>query len=296
MPVFLRAVTGLLVFLGVLCSPLHFTLSGHLVDDRKTPGSIQLADQNQSTPPPLTPTPQPVEKVSPPAAERNESPQLPPEVLTPLRESQAAQPPLIENTQIIKRVDTKGQVGITFDDGPIAGMTELYLQVLEKHDTRATFFMLGQQVSTYPELAQKVINQGSEIGSHSWRHSRLDQLEQVEVVTDLQNVAQQVYDTVGQEISLLRPPYGRHSETVVTAARELSQQVIMWDVDPRDWEDPAPQQIVNSIMDQVKPGSIIILHEGHQNTLLALPEIIQKLRERDLEPVPVSKLLAGSGS
>lgn len=286
MPFFLRTFTGLLVFLSVLCSPLHFSLSDHLVEDRKTPGSMQLYDQSTIT----------VESVQPPATKRSESPQIPPEELTPLRESQAAQPPPAESTQIVKRVNVQGKVGISFDDGPHPGMTELYLQVLKKYDTRATFFILGQQVSIYPELAEKVIHQGSEIGSHSWRHSRLDQMELDEIVADLQSVAQQVYDTVGKEISLLRPPYGRHSETVVAAARELNQQIIMWDVDPRDWEDPAPEKIVASIMDQVKPGSIIILHEGHQNTLLALPEIIQKLRERNLEPVPVSKLLAGSGS
>jgi len=295
MPFFLRVATGLLVFFGILCSPVHFSLSDHLVDDRKTTVNIKLDNQSTITPPPPAPTPQPVKIVSPPPPKQTESPRIAPEVLTPLRESQAAQTSPAENTKIIKRVDVQGKVGISFDDGPLPGMTELYLQVLEKHDTRATFFMLGQQVSNHPELAQMVINQGSEIGSHSWGHSRLDQLEQDDVLADLQNVADQVYDTVGQGISLLRPPYGRHSETVIAAAQELNQQVIMWDVDPRDWENPAPEKIVTTIMEQVKPGSIIILHEGHQNTLQALPVIIQRLRERNLEPVTVSELLAGSG-
>ncbi|SFR08332.1 polysaccharide deacetylase family protein [Desulfoscipio geothermicus] len=289
----LRAVIGALVFLGVFFYPFQFTLS------RQSLGYHSWQELNQQTSKSTAASSlsvtgqQSAETKLPQAGNKGKSPQISsqPEKMLPLpRQSTAVDPPPVEYPQIMKRVEVKGKVGISFDDGPFPGMTEQYLDVLEKYDTRATFFMVGQRVSLYPELARKVIEQGSEIGSHSWWHGRLDQLETGQVFADLQSVAEQVYDIVGKEVSLLRPPYGRHSEAMVAAAQELNQQLILWDVDPRDWEDPPPEEIVAKILNQTIPGSIIVLHEGHKNTLQALPEIIQKLRERDLEPVPISEL------
>lgn len=196
-----------------------------------------------------------------------------------------------EPAQPIRRLDVQNKVGLSFDDGPNPKMTGQYLKVLQEHNVKATFFMVGQQVKYYPGEAQKVIQQGSEIGSHSWRHARLDKLQAKEIKADFHSVVEQVYATTKSTTSLFRPPYGRLNETVLAAAQQLNQQVILWDVDPRDWENPTPQQIVQRVLNQVKPGSIILLHEGYPNTLEALPMIITKLRERGLEPVPVSELL-----
>ncbi|MGB3932370.1 MAG: xylanase, partial [bacterium] len=76
---------------------------------------------------------------------------------------------------------------------------------------------------------------------------------------------------------------------------ELGQQLVLWNVDPRDWDKASTREIVNRVMAQVRPGSIILLHEGHPNTIKALPQIIEKLRERGLEPVSVSELLQSYG-
>ncbi len=194
--------------------------------------------------------------------------------------------------QLIRRVNgVNNLVAITFDDGPIPQMTAQYLAVLDEFNVRATFFMVGQNINQYPELAGKVLRYGSEIGSHSWRHARLDKLTADEISEDLSLAEYQVQINLGQQVNLFRPPYGIRNDTILAVAKELSYQVIIWDVDPRDWEDPPPEYIVASVLGQVQPGSIILLHEGHPNTLKALPVIIQKLRERGLEPVTVSELL-----
>ncbi len=217
----------------------------------------------------------------------------PDQSLTPQTPITPAVNPTSEVTnQLIKRVDgIDNMVALTFDDGPYPQMTAEYLAVLDKLNVRATFFMVGQRIKAYPELARKVVQYGSEIGSHSWQHARLDQLTADAIAEDLRLVGDQVQINLGREISLLRPPYGRHNDNVLAVAKQLSYKVIIWDVDPRDWENPSPEKIIASVLEQVKPGSIIIMHEGHPNTLKALPVIIQKLRERGLEPVPVSEML-----
>jgi len=291
--VFLRVATGVLVFLGVFFYPFQYPISSQSPLYNPWQGLNQQVNQSTETLPPSVVSRQPARTKHTTAGDQGKS--LPvllrPEEILPLpRESMAAELPPVEYPQIIKRVEVKGKVGISFDDGPYPGITEQYLDILEKYNTRATFFMVGQRVSLYPEPARKVIEQGSEIGNHSWGHGRLDELKTEQVLADLQSVTEQVYDIVGQKVDFMRPPYGCYSEAVVAAARELNQHLVLWDVDPRDWEDPPPEEIVAKIMNQTKPGSIIILHEGHKNTLQALPEIIKKLRERDLEPVPISKL------
>lgn len=232
---------------------------------------------------------EPTEVVAPETPENITNPG---ESLTPQSPAPPVLPASNTGNQLIKRVDgTHNMVAITFDDGPFPQMTEQYLAVLDKLNARATFFMVGQRIEYYPELACRVVEQGSEIGSHSWQHARLDELTAEAIAEDMRLVANQVQAAVGQTVSLLRPPYGGRSDVLLATAEQHGYKVIIWDVDPRDWEDPPPDQIVASVLGQVQPGSIIVMHEGRVNTLQALPVIIQKLRERGLEPVTVSEML-----
>lgn len=207
-------------------------------------------------------------------------------------EAEPLKPARPEPLQVVYRAEADDRVGLSFDDGPHPRLTERYLEVLDQYHVQATFFVVGERVHLFPEAARLVAEQGNEIGSHSWRHARLDELDLETVSGDLASVAREVYATTGQEVTLFRPPYGRYAEPVLAAAQSLHQQVVLWNTDPRDWEDPSPAEITRRVLEQAKPGSIIILHEGHQNTLKALPKIIEGLRDRRLEPVPVSELLA----
>lgn len=197
------------------------------------------------------------------------------------------------NLAPVYRQDVPGKVGLSFDDGPYPGLTEKYLEVLTRYEVTATFFMVGERVRWFPELAQKVTAQGSEIGSHSQKHARLDQEEAAAVLADLQAAAGEIKRATGQQVRLFRPPYGRYSQALLAAAGQVNQRVILWSVDPRDWEDPLPEVIAQQVLAKARDGAIIILHEGHKNTLEALPAIIAGLRQQQLEPVPVSLLLAG---
>ncbi|HHW92414.1 MAG TPA: polysaccharide deacetylase family protein [Firmicutes bacterium] len=213
------------------------------------------------------------------------------QILLPPQRAVAAELPLPELPELVYNGTVVDKVAITFDDGPYPGKTEQYLEILSQYGIEGTFFVVGEQAQRNPAQLQMIVEQGSELGSHSWAHGRLDKMPLELVLSDLKRVAELVYDITGQEIKYIRPPYGRYSRAVIEAAGELKQQLVLWNVDPRDWDKPTAEQIVSRVMEQVRPGSIIILHEGHQNTIEALPLIIERLQGQGLQPVPVSELL-----
>lgn len=234
---------------------------------------------------------------SPPAGGGEPEPSLGPgQVLAAEREPVTLDPGVETEPDLepVYRQDVPGKVGLSFDDGPYPGLTEEYLEVLTRYQVTATFFVVGERVRWFPDPARQVTAQGSEIGSHSQEHARLDQEEMAAVLADLQTAAGEIERATGQQVRVFRPPYGRHSEALLAAAGQVGQRVILWSVDPRDWEDPPPERIAQRVLAQARDGAIIILHEGHKNTLEALPAIITGLRKQQLEPVPVSRLLAGS--
>ena len=310
----LRIFMGTLVFISIIFYPLPLWAPAKSIPAdlwlRLQPAFVQQTIANKAELPKpasnLPPAPQLAEGATdaapPPAAATAEA------VETSTTETLPADTSQEENSQIAAeqkevptetppsfyRLDVPDKVAITFDDGPCPGMTEQYLEVLQAYDIQSTFFVIGRQASLYPETAEKIIAQGSEIGSHSWQHNQMDQLKPEQITADLEETAAQIYALLGQETLFFRPPYGRGSADVLTAAQELDQKLVYWDVDPRDWKNPLPEEIVKRVMEQVKPGSIIILHEGRQNTLAALPGIIEGLQARGLQPVSVSALLSAA--
>jgi len=195
--------------------------------------------------------------------------------------------------QLIRRVEgVDNMVALTFDDGPYPEKTDEYLAVLEKYNAHATFFLVGQRMQYYPELAQKIVQSGQEVSSHSWSHARLDKMGADSIRQDFELVNEQAQSILGKSLNLFRPPYGGSNSTLLEVAGQMGYYSITWDVDPQDWEGYSPENIVSNILQFAQPGSIILLHEGRQNTLDALPAIISGLRERGLEPVSVSVLMS----
>lgn len=311
----LRIFMGTLVLISIIFYPLPLWAPAKSISAdlwlRLRPAFVQQTIVNKAEPPQpasnLPPAPQPAEgdanTIPPQTAATEAAEPLTPEILpadisreenpqTAAEQQKKAFP--VEIPPAFYRLDVPDKVAITFDDGPCPGMTEQYLEVLQAYDIQSTFFVIGRQVGLYPETAGKIIAQGSEIGSHSWLHAPLDQLKPEQIAADLEETAAQIYTLLGQETLFFRPPYGRGSADVLTATQKLDQKLVYWDVDPRDWKNPLPEEIVKRVMEQVKPGSIIILHEGRQNTLAALPGIIEGLQARGLQPVSVSALLSAA--
>lgn len=182
------------------------------------------------------------------------------------------------------------RVALTFDDGPVPGWTEKYLEVLREEHVPATFFFVGREVVRDPQLVRAVAAAGHEIGAHSFSHRKLTGLKKPQVEAELWDSGTALYQITNQPVAYFRPPYGASNAGVTQAAKALGLTQVLWNVDPRDWEAPGAQHIVNHVVNHVRPGAVILLHEGKPGTYDALPALIHKLRSQGYEFVTVSQL------
>ncbi len=189
-------------------------------------------------------------------------------------------------------------VALTFDDGPTPYSSPAILSFLESTHTPATFFVLGQYAKAYPSLVRREAADGFTIGVHTWSHPDMRLLTPAQRAWQFVATVQQIHADAGQNycIWLWRPPYGSYNTSIVRQAGLYGLTTIMWNVDPADWSRPGTMTIVNRVLSQVRPGSIILLHDGpaaREQTAAALPYILDGLRARGLTPVSLPQLLLG---
>ncbi len=183
-------------------------------------------------------------------------------------------------------------VALSFDDGP-SPLTPRFVRMLRANRAVATFFMIGRQVTDgYQGTLQTELREGDALGDHTWSHP--DLLTSGEVRGQLQRTLQVIHRLSGYTPCVFRPPYGDYDTSVINTARSLGLATILWNVDPSDWALPGVSAIVQRVLAQVRPGSIILSHDGggpREQTLAAYPLIISKLRERGYRFLTVPQLL-----
>ena len=185
-------------------------------------------------------------------------------------------------------------VALTFDDGPWPTSTRQVLQVLERMHVDATFFMVGYLMERYPEIVTRVERAGMTIGTHSWVHPYrtpfIDLLPH-RIQTEVERPADLLRRRFDIEPTLFRAPGGSYDPYVIRTAREAGMRIVQWSVDPGDYRDGAsPGGIAASVLRNVRPGSIVLLHDGGGNqsaTVRALPRIIRGIRAMGLELVAI---------
>ena len=169
---------------------------------------------------------------------------------------------------------------LTFDDGPSEWWTPRILEVLARYDAHATFFALGEQVDASPEMAAAVLAAGHSIGNHSLTHQTFEGVTRTGFLRELLGTQTQLE---GQGSACLRPPYGAIDANTRVYAAEQGYRVVLWDVDPQDWRRPGVTEIAAGVIDRVKPGDVILLHDGggeRSQTVLALEIILRTLGEQ----------------
>ena len=177
-------------------------------------------------------------------------------------------------------LSTEKVVALTFDDGPKPGVTEPLLDVLRQERVPATFFVIGRHVMEYPELTKQIVEAGMEIANHSYTHRNLTRLSQTEVAREVMQTQAAVQSVTGRAPRFLRPPGGNWNPRVARTARSWGLTPCMWTVDVYGSEVIGAQQVADAVLAQVRPGSIILMHNGKVSTLQALPTIIRALRSR----------------
>jgi peptidoglycan/xylan/chitin deacetylase (PgdA/CDA1 family) len=194
------------------------------------------------------------------------------------------------------------KVAITFDDGPDPEVTPLILDALAKYGARATFFMIGRHLARSPAIAERAVREGHEIGNHSWQHAYLPNLFSTRAaLADTERVEELIRSLTKRGGPIpYRPPVGLKSPELARAAHARQLELIAWSVHSRDTLDSDPQRIARRVLARIRPGDIVLMHDGHQNSMThrhagaqALPLILAGLRELDLEAVTVQELLSG---
>lgn len=207
----------------------------------------------------------------------------------------------LRNGQVVKQVvTTKKVVALTFDDGPSTTFTPQVLDILKEHNATATFFVVGKRAEQYPELIKRAADEGHEIANHTYNHP-MSPVKAGRLAEELDKTDEVVFGVTGKHTQYFRPPGGKCTRATVEPALDKGYKVILWTAqeDPKDWADPGVQQIVSRVVDHVRNGSIIILHDcggDRTQTMEALPKIIQGLRDKGYEFVSVSSLLKGGNT
>jgi peptidoglycan/xylan/chitin deacetylase (PgdA/CDA1 family) len=184
------------------------------------------------------------------------------------------------------------EVAIGFDDGP-APDTSQFVTMLERSHAQATFFMIGEQVdASYRATLLRELRDGDVLGDHTFTHP--DLVTSGEVSAELQKTIAAIRSLTGYTPCVFRPPYGDYDQSVIQTARSLGLATVLWNVDPSDYTQPGTSTIVARVLEQVRPGSIIISHDGggpRGQTLAAYPTIIARLRAQGYRIVTIPQLL-----
>ena len=294
------------------------TLAGDELDYRL---DIQLQGRPSTSPPPsssksptpdtLTATPEAVaptatseaatpaatpEAAAPTATPEAAAPTATPEAAAPTATPEAAAPVTPTQASPVSGVQPPSGGGLfvylTFDDGPSAPFTGQVLDLLARFNAKGTFFALGTNAQTMPELTRRAALEGHSFGNHTMSHGSLQGIDHDAFFNEV-TAAQSVIDELVGAASTrcLRPPYGATDSFTRAYAAELGYAVVLWDVDPRDWARPGVDKIVSSIVEGSGPGRIILMHDGggdRTQTVAALEQVLIQLSDQGYAFEPLS--------
>lgn len=192
-----------------------------------------------------------------------------------------------------------GHVALTFDDGPDEQSTPRFLEVLVRHDVRATFFLLGQMCLRYPTMAQRLVDAGHEVAVHSFDHRNHLRLPPGRATYDqLARTADLIESQCGVRPRWFRPPYGALTTADLVAARQLELTTVLWTAWGQDWQRTCtPQSVLTEVLSGTVDGGTVLLHDSDctsepgswRATLGALPELLSVCRDRGLSVGPVGE-------
>lgn len=185
------------------------------------------------------------------------------------------------------------EIAFTFDDGPHATNTPRLLDLMKERKIRGTFYVVGQCVAEYPEIAKRIVEEGHEIASHSWSHPNLIPMSEASVRSQLERTHQVIKQATGVEPKTFRPPYGNFTQRQRNWANAIyGYKIALWDVDTLDWKHRNSARVEAVTLSETRPGSIILTHDIHKSTIDAMPATFDGLLAKGFKFVTVSELIA----
>jgi len=191
-------------------------------------------------------------------------------------------------------VDTQEKkIAISFDAAWGNEDTKKIMEILKKHNVKATFFMTGGWVESYPDDVKALYEAGHELGNHSQNHKQMSTLSAAECQQEIISVHDKVKELTGYDMQVFRPPYGDYNNTLIDAAKASGYYCIQWNVDSLDWKDYGADSIISTICNhkQLGNGSIILCHNGAKYITDALDTVLTNLKSEGYEFVTVSELI-----
>ncbi|MFG2096276.1 polysaccharide deacetylase family protein [Streptomyces sp. NPDC048612] len=182
------------------------------------------------------------------------------------------------------------EVFLTFDDGPHPAHTPDILRILRRHDTRATFFVIGENAVEFPGLLHALADDGHAVANHTWSHPQLTTLPPGAVHSELGRTSALIEDVLGTAPDLARAPYGDWDDPSLSICNALGMSPVGWAVDSQDWTAPGAETIAYTVLDALHPGAIVLSHDGggeRSQTVEALDWYLPRLLDEGYRPVRI---------
>ncbi|MEU8105397.1 polysaccharide deacetylase family protein [Nonomuraea muscovyensis] len=181
-------------------------------------------------------------------------------------------------------------IALTFDDGP-GKYAGTLLDTLKKYDAKATFFLEGQYVKSRPSFVKRMVQEGHDVGNHSYKHPKFTEIEPWAIRSEIQKTQDEIKKAAGVEPKLLRPPYGLADLQVTEVAAEFDMPVILWTAGSRDWDTKNAEAIKKATLEVAERDGIILMHDWVKQTVEAMPSIVKTLQGRGYHLVKVSDIV-----
>jgi len=211
---------------------------------------------------------------------------------------------IIRKNTIYRVNSSEKLVALTFDDGPSNVWTPQILDELDKAGVKATFFMLGNQVEKYPEIARRVAQEGHEIGNHTYDHHVLLYYTPQELKDEINRAERVIKNVTGVTPVYFRPPKAWFTSREKAIIDRMGYKIVLWSLNSKDWVTFHDKQINSYIVRHIRPGDIILFHDSggaftteggdRSQTVKTIPRLVKKLKEKGYKFVTISELLEGA--
>lgn len=193
---------------------------------------------------------------------------------------------------INRKIDkSKKMIALTFDDGPNYNTSKV-IDVLNKYDIKATFFVLGSRAINNKDILKKMADSGMEIGNHTYNHLLLTKYDENKIRSEIDDTSEVIYSATKKRPKLLRPSYGSVNNKIKKVA---NMPIIIWDIDTLDWKYHNSKRITSRVVNKVRDGDIILMHDIYSASLNALSNIIPILQDNGYEFVTIDELFYYKG-
>lgn len=186
-------------------------------------------------------------------------------------------------------------IALTFDAAWGADKTQGIIDIMNKHDAKGTFFLVGFWIDKYEEETKAIAKAGFDIGNHSRNHLNMPKLSDGEMRAEIEYVNDRVKELTGITPTYFRAPFGDYSDRLVTTVEELNMVEVQWSIDSLDWKGLSAKEICDRVLPKAKSGDIVLFHNNSDHVLDALPQILTALSAQGFKFVKLSELVRTSG-